>query len=218
MCGIAGIRRFRGDGDLVASIAPMLQRLAQRGPDDSGVHSSPNLVLGNRRLAILDLTSAGHQPMLSASKRYVITFNGEIYNHLRLREELEKLGRAIAWRGHSDTETLLAGFDAWGVAETVQRSVGMFAFALWDEQTRTLTLGRDRLGEKPLYYGWQGNAFLFGSELKALKAHPVFGGQVSRNALTLLLRHNCIPAPYSIYEGIFKLPPGCLGTVSLLRR
>lgn len=155
--------------------------------------------------------------MHSASQRYVIVFNGEIYNHVELRRLLEDSGVAPNWRGHSDTETLLAGFDAWGIEGTVQRSVGMFAFAVWDRQERSLTLARDRLGEKPLYYGWQGEGeracLLFGSELKALREHPQFSAGVNRDALCLLLRHNYIPAPYSIYQGIHKLPPGCLITV-----
>jgi asparagine synthase (glutamine-hydrolysing) len=156
--------------------------------------------------------------MHSASRRHVLVFNGEIYNHLRLREELAGRGEAPQWRGHSDTETLLAGFEAWGVRATLERSVGMFAFALWDRQSGTLTLGRDRIGEKPLYYGWQGQGrgavFLFGSELSALRAHPRFGNEIDRGALCLQMRHNCIPAPHSIYQGIAKLMPGCLLSVS----
>ncbi|MDO8310695.1 MAG: asparagine synthase (glutamine-hydrolyzing), partial [Sideroxyarcus sp.] len=154
-----------------------------------------------------------------SSGRFVIAFNGEIYNHLELRKELEALGRAPSWRGHSDTETLLAGFEVWGIEATIKKSIGMFAIALWDRQERTLTLARDRMGEKPLYFGWQGDgerrSFLFGSELKALKAHPVFSAGIDRGALCLLLRHNYIPAPYSIYQGISKLEPGCLLSISL---
>ncbi|GHU05052.1 asparagine synthetase B [Betaproteobacteria bacterium] len=148
----------------------------------------------------------------------MLVFNGEIYNHLDLRAMLEAATGEINWRGHSDTETLLAGFDVWGIEGTVQRSVGMFAFAVWDKSERVLTLVRDRLGEKPLYYGWQGNTFLFGSELKALKAHPAFVATVDRDALTLLMRHNAIPAPYSIYQGIHKLLPGTLLSLSLRQR
>ena len=199
----------------------MAHAIARRGPDDAGawVDGQVGIALGHRRLSIVDLSPAGHQPMLSASGQLVLVFNGEIYNHLALRGELEKTGLAPAWRGHSDTETLLAGFTAWGIQPTLERCVGMFAFALWDLSMRTLTLGRDRLGEKPLYYGWQGQGqnatFLFGSELKALKSHPAFKAGIDRNALCLLMRHNYIPAPYSIYEGIAKLEPGCLLTVSL---
>jgi len=152
--------------------------------------------------------------MASASGRYVIAFNGEIYNHLELRYDLEASGAAPAWRGHSDTETLLAALGAWGVEAAVKRCVGMFAFALWDREARTLTLARDRMGEKPLYYGWQGRTFLFGSELKALKAHPAFRGEVDRDVLALYLRHNYVPAPYSIYRDVFKLPPGAYATLA----
>lgn len=208
--------------------------LHHRGPDDAGVwiDETAGIALGHRRLSILDLSPAGHQPMHSACERYVIAFNGEIYNHLELRRELERnhphpgpppsSGResslegagSLRWRGHSDTETLLAGFTHWGMEETLRRTIGMFAFALWDRRDRTLTLARDRLGEKPLYYGWQGDAFLFGSELKALKAHPAFNAAIDRHALTLYLRHNCIPAPYSIYQGIYKLPPATFATLT----
>lgn len=170
--------------------------------------------MGHSRLAIQDLSDAGRQPMVSPSKRYVIVFNGEIYNHLSIRKELENSSHAVSWRGHSDTETLLAGFDAWGVQATVERTIGMFAFAVWDNKESILILGRDRIGEKPLYYGWQGKTFLFGSELKALKQHPSFKSEINRDAVTLLLRHNYIPTPYSIYQGISKLEPGCLLIIS----
>lgn len=198
----------------------MTDTMTRRGPDDGGYWCDPDagIALGHRRLAIIDLSPAGHQPMAAASGRFMIVFNGEIYNHLELRAALEATGAGPAWRGHSDTETLLAAFDAWGIRKTVERAVGMFAFAVWDREQRVLTLGRDRLGEKPLYYGWQGQGrqavFLFGSELKALRAHPAFEHTVDRNALCLQMRHNCIPAPYSIYRGIAKLPPGCLLSVS----
>ena len=152
--------------------------------------------------------------MESPGGRYVISYNGEIYNHKDLRRELESLTRQSRWRGHSDTETLLTGFDAWGIADTLRRAVGMFAIAVWDRHTHTLSLSRDRLGEKPLYYGWHGDAFLFGSELKALTAYPAFSTEVDRDALTLLLRHNYIPAPYSIYRNIKKLPPATILSVS----
>jgi asparagine synthase (glutamine-hydrolysing) len=211
MCGLAGF--FRPGGltqEAQAQARHMADRIISRGPDDAGVWAdeAAGIVLAHRRLSIVDLSPAGHQPMVSGSGRYVIAFNGEIYNHVQLREDLSRAGLAPAWRGHSDTETLLAGFDAWGVDVAVKRAVGMFAFALWDRQARTLTLVRDRLGEKPLYYGWQGGVLLFGSELKALKAHPAFEAEIDRDALALLMRHNAIPAPYSIYRGIHKLPPG----------
>lgn len=196
------------------------QSISHRGPDDSGiwVDSSCGIGLAHRRLAIVDLSPAGHQPMPSICGRYVIAFNGEIYNHLKLRRELERDGVAPMWRGHSDTETLLAGFASWGVRATLLRCAGMFAFALWDKTTQLLTLGRDRMGEKPLYYGWQGAArnasFLFGSELSALRCHPAFQAAINRDALALYMRHNCIGGAHSIYSGIHKLEPGRLLTVS----
>ncbi len=217
MCGLAGFFRPQGLAqDAQAQARRMADQLVARGPDDSGVWADEpaGIALAHRRLAIVDLSPAGHQPMASSSGRYVIAFNGEIYNHARLREELTRAGLAPAWRGHSDTETLLAGFDTWGLEATVRRSVGMFAFAVWDRQARVLVLGRDRLGEKPLYYGWQGDTLLFGSELKALKEHPSFAAPVDRDALALLMRHNAVPAPYSIYRGIHKLLPGTLLTVA----
>jgi len=176
--------------------------------------------MGHRRLSILDLSAEGHQPMHSACGRYVIVFNGEIYNHTEMRAELERSplsssrpsgkGAEPHWRGHSDTETLLAGFAAWGIVATLQRAVGMFAIALWDRAERRLTLARDRLGEKPLFYGWVRGAFVFGSELKSLRAYPGFDNPVSRDALALYLQHCAVPAPYSIYQDIFKLEPGCV--------
>lgn len=227
MCGFAG---FLGYGSLnaeeVQGIATRTgDSLAHRGPDDAGVWRDDvaGVVLAHRRLSILDLSSAGHQPMVSASRRFVIAFNGEIYNHLELRKQLAVSGQQFAdWRGHSDTETLLQSFEEWGIEATLKKAIGMFAIALWDCQAKQLTLIRDRLGEKPLYYGWQNYKgrlfFLFGSELKALKAHPAFSAEIDRDALCLLMRHNYIPAPHSIYHGIYKLPPGSLLTVSLNRR
>ena len=222
MCGLVG---FLGgvagvDGD-EALLRRMSDTLIHRGPDDGGTwfDSEQRIGFGHRRLAIVDLSPAGHQPMVSGGERYVTAFNGEIYNHLDIRRELEERGQAPTWRGHSDTETLLAGIEAWGVEAALKKSIGMFAIALWDKQTHMLTLARDRMGEKPLYYGWQGSGnervFLFGSELNALKAHPAFAAHIDRGALCLLLRHNYIPAPYSIYQGIAKLEPGCLLSLSL---
>lgn len=204
MCGFGGY--YSPNRQPVAVAEHMAAILHHRGPDDAGVwqDDANGLVLVHRRLAILDLSPAGHQPMHSASGRYVLVFNGEIYNHLELRQKLS----LPAWRGSSDTETLLACIEQWGIEPSLQCSTGMFAIALWDRQQRILTLARDRMGEKPLYYGWQHNTFLFGSELKALKAHPDFAGEVNRDALALLLRHNDIPAPFSIYQGIWKLPAG----------
>jgi len=203
----------------------MALAIQHRGPDDAGAwaDASAGIALGFRRLSILDLSSAGHQPMHSASGRYVMTFNGEIYNHTDLRDLLStaQLGKtAQPWRGHSDSETLLACFEAWGLEETLQKTVGMFAFALWDTQMRTLHLARDRFGEKPLYYGWAtmvstaAPAFVFGSELKALRAYPGFANSVSREALSLYMRFTYVPAPYSIYQDIFKLEPGCMLSIN----
>jgi len=212
----------------------MLERMGEaighRGPDDSGVWLDVDAGIGlsHRRLSILDLSPQGHQPMLSVSGRYVIVFNGEIYNHRTLRKELELsplphassvVGEGvISWRGHSDTEVVLAAFERWGVEAALASFNGMFAFALWDRRDCVLHLARDRFGEKPLYYGWQNDTFLFGSELKALRVHPAFKAEIDREALCLLLRHSYIPAPYSIYKGISKVEPGCLLTVSLRLR
>lgn len=215
MCGLVGFIDFSphgGSDELRRITAAMNVRLAHRGPDDSGVWVDPveRIALGHRRLSIIDLSAEGHQPMTSACGRYVIVFNGEIYNHQSLRRQLEKEGSGGAWRGHSDTEVMLAAIGRWGLKAAVQRFVGMFAFALWDRQERQLHLVRDRMGEKPLYYGWIDGAFLFGSELKALRAHPRWCGEVNRDALGLFMQFNCIPAPHTIYRGIYKLPPGCL--------
>lgn len=205
MCGLTGFLE-RGRAEAAAVALRMAATLHARGPDDAGAWNdeTQGIALAHRRLAILDLSPAGHQPMRSPSGRYTIAFNGEIYNHLELRAELP----AIAWRGHSDTETLLAAIDAWGLTATLERGVGMFALALWDGERKELLLARDRLGEKPLYYGWQGQSFLFASELKALCAHPAWRGEVDRDALALYLRYGYVPAPYSIYRNVFKLLPG----------
>ena len=211
MCGLAGFLTRNADrGDLDDVVAAMTGTIRHRGPDDSGtwVDRDAGIGIGHRRLSVLDLSPAGHQPMASATGRYVVAFNGEIYNHLQLREELKRDGSAPAWNGHSDTETLLACVEAWGVGGALCRSVGMFALAIWDRSERCLVLARDRIGEKPLYYGWQGQDFLFGSELRSLRAHPEFTAPVDRDALALFLCRNYVPAPYSIYAGIQKLPPG----------
>lgn len=210
MCGLTGgwsRQRFMALQD---ALPRMTAAIAHRGPDDDGhwFDAEAGIALGHRRLAIVDLSPAGHQPMASASGRWVIAFNGEIYNHLDLRGELEAAGSAPPWRGHSDTETLLAAVEAWGVQRTLERSSGMFAFAIWDREERALWLARDRFGEKPLYYGWNRGVFLFGSELKALRAFPGFDAPVDRQALALYLRHNAVPAPFSIHQGICKLLPG----------
>jgi asparagine synthase (glutamine-hydrolysing) len=223
MCGLTGFFGGSGlnQGEQVVVLEGMANQIRHRGPDDSGVWASAEAKIGFgfRRLAIVDLSAAGHQPMASQGGRYVIVFNGEIYNHLDLRAQMQSNEQAFDWRGHSDTETLLKGFEVWGIQGTLEHAVGMFAIAVWDKQEQKLTLARDRLGEKPMYYGWQGDGdnrtFIFGSELKALKAHPAFAAIVDRGALCLFLRFNYIPAPYSIYQGIAKLEPGSLLTVSL---
>ncbi len=223
MCGITGFlggARFESSTEDVALLSSMNGQLIHRGPDDEGVYFDPDsrVGLGHRRLSILDVSPLGHQPMKSAGGRYTMVFNGEIYNHLELRKQLQQLNSMIAWRGRSDTETLLAGFEAWGIKKTIEQTIGMFAIAVWDRTSQVLTLIRDRMGEKPLYYGWHGSGsrrvFLFGSELKAMKSHPSFSSEIDRGAICLLLRHNAIPAPHSIYRDTFKLNPGCLLTVS----
>lgn len=211
MCGIAGFwlgSSAKGGAGLQSVIRNMADAIAHRGPDDSGVwmDAGVGIALGHRRLSIIDLSPQGHQPMHSASGRYVLTYNGEIYNYRDIRSELEK-SIAFDWRGHSDTEVMLAAIEHWGLRAALERFNGMFAFALWDRAERVLHLARDRLGEKPLYYGWAGQSFLFGSELKALRAHPGWRGEIDRSALALLMRHDYIPAPHSIYAGIRKLPP-----------
>lgn len=227
MCGFAGLfSPFKSlSGDRIENeLRGMANAIAHRGPDSDGYWSDApaGIGLAHRRLAIVDLSPAGAQPMISGSRRYVIAFNGEIYNHLYLRDQLQNGGHlTYPWRGHSDTETLLAGFEAWGIEQTLGRAIGMFSMAVWDSYERMLILVRDRLGEKPLYYGWQGESsgkvFLFGSELSALRKHPAFSAEINRDALSLYLRHNCIGGGHSIYEGVYKLPPGHLLSVSLER-
>lgn len=219
MCGITGFLSRRADSspdELRAAVTRMADTLAHRGPDDARawVDGAAGCALGHRRLSILDLSDEGAQPMHSACERFVIIFNGEIYNHREIRGELEQRGAAPRWRGHSDTEIMLAAIGHWGLRDAVSRLVGMFAFALWDRAERALSLGRDRIGEKPLYYGWAGDVLLFGSELKALRAHPAWRGEIDRDALALFLRYCYVPGPYSIYRGIRKLTPGTLLTLS----
>lgn len=220
MCGIAGFLSIDATAAGLESVAArMAQPLQHRGPDDCGAWAdkSAGVALSHRRLSILDLSPAGRQPMASAGGRFVMVFNGEIYNHLAIRTELETSGVVPAWRGHSDSETLLAAFERWGMHAALAKTVGMFAIALWDVRERTLHLARDRFGEKPLYYGWAGGAadraFVFGSELKALRAFPGFANPVSRQALAQYMRFMYVPAPRSIYQGVYKLEPGCLLTI-----
>ena len=210
MCGIAGLLAAPGHPQAIeaGAIRGMGDALAHRGPDDSGewIDDEQGIALAHRRLAVVDLSAAGHQPMVSHCGRYVVVYNGEVYNHAELRAGLGE----VSWRGHSDTETLLALFTRHGVLDTLPRLVGMFAIAVWDRDTATLTLARDRMGEKPLYWGRLGQAGVgFASELRALRAHPLWRGEVDRDALALLMRHNCIPAPHTIWRGIHKLDPAC---------
>jgi asparagine synthase (glutamine-hydrolysing) len=187
----------------------MLSRIQHRGPNDAGfwVDNGVGLAIAHRRLSILDLTPAGHQPMASPCGRYILSYNGEIYNHGDLRNELDREGGGFYWRGYSDTETLLAGLRHWGIEKCLEKLNGMFAFAFWDSLEKQLVLARDRMGEKPLYYGRSGDTFLFGSELKALATHPSWSGQVNREALALFFQYCYVPAPFSIYTGISKLLP-----------
>ena len=218
MCGIAGFvetRSRRPAADSAKLAAVMGAALKHRGPDDAGVWTDDEsgIAFGHSRLSIIDLSPEGHQPMTSACGRYVIAYNGEIYNFPQIRRDLEELGEEF--RGHSDTEVLLTAISRWGLLAALERSNGMFAFSLWDRRERVLHLCRDRLGQKPLYYGWAGPTFIFGSELKALVAHPDFEGSVDRGALALFLRHGQVPSPHSIYQGIHKLPPGTLLSLPL---
>jgi asparagine synthase (glutamine-hydrolysing) len=217
MCGIAGVWKQRGgNGTSVFEIVSrMAATLSHRGPDDQGIWTSEDgrLSFGHRRLSILDRSSAGHQPMRSHCGRYVVAFNGEIYNFMEIRAELDEIGPPLDWRGHSDTEVMLAALSRWGIADSLTKFTGMFAIALWDRKTQLLHLARDRMGEKPLYYGWLGGSFVFGSELKSLRVHPEWSGEIDRNALALYVRYDYVPTPFSIYKGISKLPPGTVLSV-----
>ncbi len=218
MCGIAGFLDPRGSSDrasLAALALGMARAIVHRGPDDEGAWADADagIALSHRRLSIVDLSPEGHQPMTSASGRYAIVYNGEIYNFAAIRAELDTAGPPAHWRGHSDTEVMLAAFERFGIDGALQRFNGMFAFALWDRQARTLHLARDRMGEKPLYYGDVAGRFAFGSELKALRALPGFDRPVDREALALYLRFGYVPAPRSIHAGIAKLEPGTCAEV-----
>jgi asparagine synthase (glutamine-hydrolysing) len=211
MCGIAGIidpTASTGADRLGALAATMASTLVHRGPDGSGVwvDADAGVALGHQRLAVVDLGAGGSQPMISSSGRWVMAYNGEIYNHLEVRRRLEQVG--AVFRGTSDTEVLVAAVDRWGIDRALDVCEGMFAFGLWDNRDRALHLIRDRFGEKPLYYGWVGRFFAFGSELKALSALPDFRAELNRRAVVLYLRHNCIPAPHTIWQGVSKLLPG----------
>ncbi len=212
MCGFAGFWSMGGMDDPMACLAAMAAAQVHRGPDGEGLRfeEESGVGLAHRRLAIIDLSAEGAQPMESASGRYLIAYNGEIYNYISIRESLGI--DPGAYRGHSDTEVLLAAIERWGLAPAVGRFAGMFAFALWDRRDRKLHLVRDRLGIKPLYYGRAGRQLVFGSDPASFRRVPGFDGEVDRDALALFLRFNCVPAPYSIYRGIRKLPAGCVVT------
>ncbi|HEY9554276.1 asparagine synthase (glutamine-hydrolyzing), partial [Allosphingosinicella sp.] len=211
MCGIAGFLGPAGEGPGLEALARhMADSLIHRGPDDGGswADGEAGIGLGHRRLAVIDLSAAGHQPMVSANRRYVLSYNGEVYNAAELRREWEEAG--TSFRGSSDTEVLVEAIARHGLRPTLERLIGMFAFALWDRELRELTLVRDRLGVKPLYWGRFGKTLVFASELSALKRHPDFSGEIDRDALSSFLRFNYVPAPQSIYRDIHKLRPGHL--------
>ncbi len=220
MCGLTGFLHPGGGSaaDMRARVSRMSDCVRHRGPDDEGTwaDAEAGIAFGFRRLSIIDLTPAGHQPMVSPDGRFVLMLNGEIYNFQELRRELEALGHAF--RGHSDTEVLLAAAAEWGPESAFERCNGMFAVALWDRRERALHLARDRFGEKPMYFGWMGETFLFGSEIKALRAHPAFHPEVDRDALALYSRFGYVPAPHSIFRGISKLAAGCRVVVTPGRR
>jgi asparagine synthase (glutamine-hydrolysing) len=213
VCGITGfldLRTSEGAADMEARVTAMADTLEHRGPDSwaAWVDADAGIAFGHRRLAIVDLSETGAQPMTSSCGRFVICYNGMIYNAPKIRDELAAKGRTF--RGSSDTEVMIEAFSQWGVEDSLDRLVGMFAFALWDRRKRELILARDRLGIKPLYWGRMGSAFLFGSEIKALKAHPAWQGRINRGALAAYMRYAYVPAPFAIFEGVQKLLPGTL--------
>ncbi|HEX7754825.1 MAG TPA: asparagine synthase (glutamine-hydrolyzing) [Niabella sp.] len=214
MCGITGFINKKSF-DSVASqevIMAMANKIAHRGPDDAGywLNEEDGLAFGHRRLSIIDLSQAGHQPMMSESGNYVIIFNGEIYNHLEIRDEIAK----AHWRGTSDTETLLAGIELWGLKKVLEKATGMFAIALWDKKNKTLSLARDRIGEKPLYYGWNNGIFFFGSELKSFTSHPSFAASVNIESLAYYAQHGFVSGVESIYDGIKRVVPGSIVVIN----
>jgi asparagine synthase (glutamine-hydrolysing) len=217
VCGICGFfnpHRLSSKEWMQSVSHQMTDALVHRGPDDFGVWADPQTgaALGHRRLSIQDLSSEGHQPMVSACARFLISYNGEVYNFKELRKQLEHQG--FQFRGHSDTEVLLGAITEWGLEKSLGKIIGMFAFALWDREQESLTLVRDPVGKKPLYYGWCKNTFLFGSELKALRAHPEFNAPIDPDALGLFIKYSWVPTPFCIYKGIRKLPPGHLMTIN----
>ena len=219
MCGIAGFYQGRSAGadELRGIVGAMGSALVHRGPDGHGVFVDHEfgIAMAHRRLAVIDLSENGAQPMVSASGRYVISYNGEIYNHKEIRKDFGVSDGRIEWRGHSDTEVMLAAIERWGMVEAVSRFNGMFAFAVWDRHLKLLHLGRDKFGEKPLYYACSNSTLLFGSEIRALRRHPEFQSEIDRDALTLFIRLKCIPAPYSIFRAVRKVSPGQILTFDI---
>ncbi|MBK5225495.1 MAG: asparagine synthase (glutamine-hydrolyzing) [Thermoleophilia bacterium] len=219
MCGFAGFldpRHTVSREVLEATSSDMAAELVHRGPDDAGswADAEAGVALAHRRLSIIDLSAAGHQPMISSDGRYVMVYNGELYNFEDVRKQLEREGLATGWRGHSDTEVLLAAISAWGLTTSLQRFIGMFSFALWDRKERELILARDRLGEKPLYYGNFGGCLIFASELKAFRKHPAWNGTIDRDSLALMVRFSCLPHHHSIFKGVNKVLPGMVARFS----
>jgi len=212
MCGITGIFGNLRKDELAISVQKMSSTLTHRGPDDAGtwINEESGIAFGHQRLSIVDLSSVGHQPMMSPCGRFSVIFNGEIYNHLQLRDKLNASAYKQSWKGHSDTETLVSAFSQWGIEKTLEQLVGMFAIAVWDTRIKKLYLIRDRFGEKPLYYGWSNNTFLFGSELKALRSYKGFNNEIDRNVLSLYMQYMYVPSPYSIFKDVYKLDPGCI--------
>jgi asparagine synthase (glutamine-hydrolysing) len=212
MCGISGIFGNLKKDRLEKNIYKMSKSLSHRGPNNSGIwiNEESGIAFGHQRLSIVDLSSAGNQPMASPCGRFTVVFNGEIYNHLQLRERLNKSKCMQYWKGHSDTETLVSAFSHWGIEKTLDKLVGMFAIAVWDVKVKKLYLIRDRFGEKPLYYGWSNGVFLFGSELKALRSYEGFNNAIDRSVLSLYMQYMYVPSPYSIFKNIYKLDPGCV--------
>ncbi|MBT5399280.1 asparagine synthase (glutamine-hydrolyzing) [bacterium] len=212
MCGITGIFGNLKKNEFDKSIRKMSETLRHRGPDDSGIwiDKENGIALGHQRLSIVDLSLAGHQPMTSPCGKFVVIFNGEIYNHIQLRGKLNNSEYGQSWKGHSDTETLVSAFSQWGIDKTLSQLVGMFAIAIWDLKRKKLHLVRDRFGEKPLYYGWSNGVFLFGSELKALQSYEGFNNIIDRNVLSLYMQYMYVPSPYSIFKNVYKLDPGCI--------
>lgn len=215
MCGLTGIFCSIPRNDIIGQLSKMTSSLIHRGPNDEGVWHENYIGFGHRRLSILDLSNSGKQPMKSNCERFIMAYNGEIYNHLELRHELEKIDKAPKWQGHSDTETLIATIKHWGIDGALRRAHGMFALAVWDKANKSLSLARDRIGEKPLYWGWAGSDLIFGSELKALRSHTNFLNKLCKKALSQYLRFMYVPAPRSIYQDIYKLEPGTILTVNV---